>query len=385
MNISLQLDTETSKVQSKQPLAIFLPSLHDGGAEKMMLNLLVGIAAHGYPIDLVLAKAEGPHLADVPKSIRLIDLKASRVMTSLPGLIRYLREVRPHAILSVMNHANLVAVLAQRLSGIPTRVFVSERNTLSISAQHARTWRARIMPWLVRVSYPLADDIVAVSKGVADDLADVTGIPRQKIKVIYNPVVTREFQQKASAPLDHPWFRPGQPPVILGVGRLREQKDFPTLIQAFAEVRRNRLARLLILGEGPEREKLETLIKQLGIGQDVSMPGFVTNPYAYMSRASLFVLSSRWEGLPGVLIEASYCGALLVSTDCPSGAREILDNGRYGLLVPVGNVTKMAQAIESALAGKLPHPPVESWHPFELNTVVSQYLNLLVGDLVCVP
>ena len=376
----LQFDRETLALQPKPHLAIFLPSLHDGGAEKMMLNLLLGIADRGYPIDLVLAMADGPHLVDVPKSIRLIDLKAARVVTSLPRLIRYLREVRPHAILSIMNHANIVALLAQRLSGIPTRVLVSERNTLSMAAQHARTLRAQLMPWLVRIFYPLANEIVTVSIGVADDLARIMGIPRQTIKVIYNPVITPELQQKVIASLEHPWFEPGQPPVILGVGRLTKQKDFTTLIQAFARVFRNHRARLLILGEGPERSALEALVKRLGLEQVVNLPGFVANPYMYMSRASLFVLSSRWEGLPGVLIEALYCGALVVSTDCPSGAREILADGRYGQLVPVGGEAEMARAIENVLAGEYPHPPLESWHPFKLETVVDQYLDLLLRN-----
>lgn len=373
-------DSNYSPRYHGQHLAIFLPSMHDGGAERMMLNLLLGIANRGYTIDLVLAKSEGPHLVDVPKSIRLIDLKASRVVTSLPGLMRYLHEVRPHAILSIMNHANIVALLAQRLSGIPTRVLVSERNTLSIAAQHARTWRAQFMPWLVRIFYPLANEIVAVSNGVADDLACIMSIPRQTIKVIYNPVVTPELRQKVIAPLDHPWFKPGQPPVILGVGRLTQQKDFATLIQAFARALRTHQARLVILGEGPERSALEALVKRLGLEQVVNLPGFVANPYVYMSRASLFVLSSRWEGLPGVLIEALFCGALVVSTDCPSGAREILANGRYGQLVPVGDEAEMARAIENALLGEYPHPPLESWHPFKLETVVDQYLELLLGN-----
>lgn len=352
-----------------------------GGAERTMANLSRGLAGHGYTVDLVLAQAEGPHLAEVPATVRLVDLKASRVLSSLPALVRYLRHERPEALLSIMNHANIVALWAHRLAGVSTRVVVSERNTLSISAQHALNQRsAQLISWLIKFFYPWASGIAAVSEGVADDLAQVIGIPRELIKVIYNPVVTPELRQKAQIPLDHPWFKSGQPPVVLGVGRLREQKDFPTLIQAFAQVRQTRPARLLILGEGPERHALEALIRQLGLEQEVSLPGFVANPYPYMSRASLFVLSSRWEGLPGVLIEALYCGAPLISTDCPSGAREILGEGRYGQLVPIGDVTALAQAIATSLASRTPRPPRESWCSFELETVVSQYLHLLLGE-----
>ena len=174
----------------------------------------------------------------------------------------------------------------------------------------------------------------------------------------------------------------GQPPVVLSVGRLTatNQKDFPTLIEAFAQVRQIRPARLLILGEGEQRPKLEAMVKQLGLEQDVILPGFVENPYPYMARAALFVLSSRWEGLPGALIEALYCGAPVVATDCPSGPREILAGGQHGRLVPVGAVSEMAKAIEESLDGETIVPPRASWLPFEMEAVVGQYIDTLLGS-----
>lgn len=344
----------------------------------MMLNLCSGMADLGYPIDLVLAKAEGPHLKDVPDFVHLVDLNTPRVLFSLSRLARYLRQERPDAMLAVMNHANIVALWAQRLANVPTRIVISERNTLSVSAQHAQALRAQWMPQLVKLFYPWAHKITAVSKGVADDLAQLMHIPQEQVQVIYNPVITPELRRKAAERLDHPWFEPGQPPVILGVGRLREQKDFPTLIKAFAQVRRTCPARLMIIGEGPERSLLETLVKELNLEAEVSLPGFIDNPYPYMVQAELFVLSSRWEGLPGVLIEALYCGGPLIATDCPSGPREVLCDGRYGQLVPVGDVSAMAHAMEVALAGNSPLPTPESWQPFTLETAVSQYLDLLL-------
>jgi glycosyltransferase involved in cell wall biosynthesis len=364
-------------IDPPKQLAIFVPAMYGGGAERAMLKLARGIAARGYVTDLVLARAEGPYLAEVPESVRVVDLKASRVLTSLPALVHYLRRERPEAMLCALGHANIIALWARRLAGVPTRVVVSVRNT-SPSVQHTPTRRGRLMPQLSRRFYPWADGIVAVSKGVADDLARMTGLPRQRIQVIYNPIVTPELRAKAQVPLEHPWFRPGEPPVILAVGRLTAQKDFPTLIQAFARVRQARPAWLLILGEGEERSALEALVRQLGLEQDVSLPGFVANPYPYMARASLFVLSSRWEGLPGVLIEALYCGAPLISTDCPSGPREILADGQYGQLVPVGDATALARAIETSLESETPRPPPESWHPFEMEAVVSKYINILL-------
>lgn len=365
---------------SQQRLAILVPDMTPGGAEHATLNLVQGVARRGYTVDLVLARAVGSLLAEVPESVRVVDLKASRALASLPALVRYLRRERPHTLYSVLNHTNIVALWARRLAGVPTRAVVSVRNTLSSSAQHASSWGGRLMPQLIRSFYPWADRIVTVSKGVADDLAQVTGIPRERIQAIYNPVVTPKLREKARAPLDHPWFSPGEPPVVLAVGRLTAQKDFPTLIRAYALARQARLARLLILGQGTERPALEALISSLGLEQDVSLPGFVPNPYPYMTRASLFVLSSRWEGLPGVLIEALYCGPPLIAADCPSGPREILADGKYGQLVPVGDAAALAQAIETALAGGIPGPPPESWQPFELETVMNQFINVLLGD-----
>ena len=300
-------------------------------------------------------------------------------MTSLASLVRYLQHERPDALLAVL-HANVVALWARRLARVPVRVVVSERNTLSSEARYYTDLRLRLMPQIVQRFYPWADCVVAVSEGVACDLRQITHIPGNRIRVIYNPIVTPEMRRKAQVPLEHPWFAPGEPPVMLAVGRLETQKDFSTLIQAFARVRQTCPARLLILGEGEERPALEAQVKQLGIGQDVGMPGFVSNPYPYMCHAAAFVLSSRWEGLPGVLIEALYCGAPLVATDCPSGPREILADGQYGRLVPVGDAAAMVEAVETTLNGGTPRPPAESWRRFEQETVVDQYVDALFGS-----
>jgi len=361
-------------------LSILIPELVVGGAQRSMLKLSGGIAARGYEVDLVLARAMGPLLAEVPPSVRLVDLGARRTVTSLPALVRYLRNERPAALLSVL-HANMVALWAGRLVGDGLRTIVSERNTLSREAEHYRSSvRMQLMPKLAKLFYPWADEIVAVSEGVADDLSGMTGLPRERIRVIYNPIVTAELADMARAPLDHPWFAAGQPPVVLAVGRLEAQKDFTTLIRSFALVRRHRPSRLLILGEGEERPALEALVEDLSLQSDVGLPGFVPNPCPYMAHAALFVLSSKWEGLPGVLIEAMYCGAPVVSTDCPSGPREILADGQYGELVPVGDIDVMARAIEERLALDKSPPPKESWRRFERETVVSEYIRVLFGQ-----
>ena len=363
--------------RNKSRLAFFLPNLDGGGAQRVVLNLIKGISAHGYHIDLILSQAKGPYLDQVPESVRLIDLNAARSLSSFLPLVHYLKRVHPEALLSSL-HVNLIALWARRWAGVSTRIVVSEHSVLSYTSQCAPTWRGRLLPQLTRF-YRWADEVVAVSQGAGDHLAATSGMPRQRIQVIYNPVVSPELQQKLQDSLAHPWFEPGQPPVLLGAGRLAAEKDFLTLIHAFAQVRQKRPVRLMILGEGEERAVLETHIRQLGLEKDVSLPGFVDNPYAYMSRASLFVLSSKSEALPTVLIEALYCGLPLVSTDCPGGAREILADGRYGQLVPVGDLAALAQAILVALDHPSPSLSQEAWHSFEMKAVVSQYLKVLLG------
>jgi glycosyltransferase involved in cell wall biosynthesis len=361
-----------------QRFAFLVPTLVGGGAERVTLNLAVELSRCS-PVDLVLRSADGAFLKEVPEQIRIVDLGARRMLTSVPALARYLRRERPVAMLSALNYANVVAVWARALARTPTRLVLTEHNTLSSAVAGARTLRNRFMPWWIRASYGRAECIVAVSQGVADDLARTAGIPRRRIRVIYNPVVTPELRQKALAPIAHPWFEPGQPPVALAIGRLTAQKDFPTLLHAFQRVRQQRPARLLVLGEGPDREALETLVGTLGLGDDVALPGFVDNPYPYMREAAVFVNSARWEGLPTALIEALYCGTPIVATDCPSGPREILADGRHGRLVPMGDAAAIAAAITAVLEGAGPTPEPESWSPYELDAVAGQYREALEG------
>jgi glycosyltransferase involved in cell wall biosynthesis len=363
----------------KVRVAIFTSNMDGGGAERAMAKLAGGIAERGYDVDLVLSRAEGHYLAEVPDTVRIVDLDASRVLASIPGLIRYLRRERPVAMLTSMNYVNVVGIWAKALARVDTRLVVNEQNALSLEAAHSPRRRHRLMPRLIGRFYPWADRIVSVARGTADDLARTTGLPRGRIEVVHNPIVTPELKELAEAPVDHPWFRPGEPPVVLSVGRLSRQKDFGTLLRAFARVRDRRPARLVILGEGPERGSLESLISELGLLEVATLPGWIANPYPWMANAGAYVLSSRWEGLPSVLIEALYCGVPIVATDCLSGPREILDEGAHGLLVKVGDVDALARGIESALDGGVSRPAPASWRPYEQEFVVGRYLDVLVG------
>ncbi|MCL1467422.1 glycosyltransferase [Argonema galeatum] len=358
-------------------IAFFLPNLYGGGAERVAINLLKGMAEKDVPLDLVLADAEGPYLELVPKSVRMINLGAGRVLKAILPLSRYLRENRPIALLSHMDHANVVALLARNLAGTKTRLVVVEHNTLS--AAQSKFIRGRFVKPFMQWLYPSADAIVGVSKGVSLDLEQQLRLPAGKVTTIYNPVVDSELLAKANAPLDHPWFQKNSPPVFLAVGRLSAQKDFSTLIQAFGLLRKQAMARLLILGEGELRQELEEAIDNLGIADDVSMPGFVPNPYTYMSQATAFILSSRWEGLPTVLIEAMACSCPVISTDCPSGPKEILESGKYGSLIPIGDPVALSKVMLQVLANPLVNREIliEKSMDFSFEKAVDNYLAIL--------
>lgn len=330
-------------------LAILLPSLEGGGAERVMLNLACGFVELGISVDLVLVKPEGPYLAQVPSEVRVVNLGGRRLILSLSTLMNYLQREQPAALLCAEDDVNVVALWTRRLAGVSTRVVVSVHNTLSQASQNSTQMKRWLSPYLARWFYPWADAIVAVSRGVAEDLTRTAGLPLERIQVIYNPVVTPELLEKAAEQVDHSWFASREPRIILGVGRLTRQKDFPTLIKAFALVRQSCPTRLMILGEGEERTCLETLVHELGLLKEIALPGFVANPYSYMAQASVCVVSSAWEGFGNVLVEAMAVGTPVVSTDCKSGPAEILNNGQYGRLVAVGDVKGLAEAIINTL------------------------------------
>jgi glycosyltransferase involved in cell wall biosynthesis len=255
-----------------------------------------------------------------------------------------------------------------------------EHNDLAHASAHGvRRWE-KFFPAMMRVLYPAADAVVAVSAGVADGLVSHAHLRREKITVIHNPIVTPEIAEKATAPLDHPWFAPGQSPVFVAAGRLTVQKDYPTLLRAFAELRQRRAARLFILGVGELHDELVAQADGLGIGADVEFAGFQENLFAFMSRAAAFVLSSAWEGFGNVLVEALACGTQVISTDCPSGPAEILDGGKFGRLVPVGNTSALAAAMEAALDHPLPAEMLrERAQIFSVDAALDRYLPLLLG------
>jgi glycosyltransferase involved in cell wall biosynthesis len=248
---------------------------------------------------------------------------------------------------------------------VNTRIVIRMDTHLSKALEKSTAFRKLAYFLPMRWLYPKADAIAAVSAGVAEDTARITGMAPARITVIHNPVITPSLAQQAAMPVDHPFFSPKSQPVLVAAGRFTRQKDFPTLLQAFARVRSVRPCRLLILGDGPDRAALVTLAAELGIREAVAMPGFLQNPYAYIAKSDLFVLSSIWEGSPTVLTEALALGVPVVATDCPSGPQEITQGGRYGRLVPMENPEALATAILATLA----EPP----KPEQLRAAVADY------------
>ena len=362
-----------------RPVALFLPSLVGGGAERVFLDIASGLARRGLPVELVIAKSEGALLDQVPDGVRLRALGARRTASSVPALVRYLRRERPAAMVTALAHANLMAIAAAGIAHSRTRVVVTEHLPPSTWVDTPQRRDSKLMPRMMHVLYPRAGAIVAVSTGVADDLARRARIPRSQVRVIYNPLLVDRLEELASEPLDHPWLGSGMPPVVLAVGRLTPQKDFATLIRAVAAVRAERPCRLLVLGEGEQRASLEALVADLGMEEDVSMPGFVPNPYPYFRAAAMLALSSRFEGLPTVLLEAVCLGVPVVATDCPSGPSEILDGGRHGRLVPVGDAAALAAAIGETVERPIV-PGRDATAPYELDTVIDAYIDAMGLD-----
>jgi glycosyltransferase involved in cell wall biosynthesis len=301
----------------------------------------------GFSVDLVIGAYEGGLQDLVPRGVRLIDLGTSRLSHGLFALVRHLRSNQPAALFSTITNANVIAAIAGQLSRSCTRVVVRQSN-VPIS-EPKNTWRRQATAKVLPSAYRLAHGIIAVSEGVASELRTLEPRLSDRIRVIPTPVISDEVLQQGEQVAPHPWLQQQAVPVVLAAARLELHKGLHTFLRAFAAVRTRRHARLIIIGEGSERSSLEREVRELTLEADVSLPGFQRNPYCFMSKANAFVLASEFEGLPNVLIQALAFGTPAVATDCKSGPREILNGGRLGRLVPVGDVAAIAHAIEIAL------------------------------------
>ncbi len=360
-------------------VAFFLESLDLGGIGRLTLRLAEGFAQKGYSVDLVLAKRQGDYLGQVPRQVNLIDLSSSRIVYSLPKLGAYLNRAKPGLLISAKERVNIIAILSKMIYKPDTRFIISIHVNHSEQIRHqGASLYYRLILKVARFLYSRADNVVAVSGGVATDASSLFKVPEKEIKVIYNPLVTPELKEKMQENAEHPWFEEEGLTIILGIGRLVRQKDFLTLINSFARVKEDRPeARLIILGEGEQRKTMENKVAELGLEEFVDMPGYVENPYSFLARSALFVLSSAWEGFGNVLVEAMATGTPVVSTDCPSGPGEILAGGKYGVLVPVGDPGLMAEGINAALSQPVDRALLqERAESFSVDRILKDYESL---------
>lgn len=347
-------DREQLRVARPLRIALYLQDLRGGGVERATVDIVPHFLALGSQVTVLLHQRRGELLGSLPAGVPVVAFETSRTSFDLLPLARWLRCERPDVLLASLHHNNVTAMLAAALSRTRTRVVVCQHNALSHEAALMGSWKYRVLPLLYRLMRPLAAGMVAVSRGVANDTAARCGIRRERIAVIHNPVITADFEARAQAPVDHPWLRQREVPVFIAVGRLVPQKDHETLLHAFARLAARRDARLILLGQGPLEGVLRRLARELGVDDRVELAGFQANPLPWVRQATALVLPSRYEGFGNVIVEALGCGTPVISTDCEFGPAEILGDGEFGALVPVGDAEALAQAMAQDLRARWP-------------------------------
>ena len=354
-------------------IALFCTSLSGGGAERVLLNLAEGFIASGHMVDLVLIHKEGEYLEQVPDGVNIIDLQAANNIHAMIKFWGYVHKSRPDVVVSTLLPASQAAIIVQKFLKKKHRLFVRVDNTLSREMEDV-SWRKYLrVKWL----YPLAQHFITVSNGVADDLESYLNIPRHKIHTIYNPMQIEAIQMQAKQAISHTWFD-AEVPLIITMGRLASQKNMELLIETVAAIRQQCEVRLMILGKGEQEDYLCSLVHRLQLDEVVEFLGFQPNPYAYLAQADLFVLPSLFEGFGNVIVEALACGVPVVSTDCPHGPAEILEQGKYGILVPPGDRNALGKAILEALDTQHDKERLKGRaQEFSMETILPNYYKVL--------
>lgn len=372
---------ELSGPDRPEQLAVFLPSAAGGGVERAFADLIGFWRDHGYAVTVILADGRGPLREEFAQGTRFVDLETPRVSLAVLPLARLLRASPDLPLLSSMSHGNLAALVAARLLGRHRgRVVVQEVARFDLGREGGSRWKHRMVRALLPRLYRRADAVIAVSLGVADELAAVLGWPRERIHIVPNPLALARIAEAAAAPCPHPWLAESDIPVILGVGRLSPEKDFATLLRAFALLRQSVPARLILLGSGQEADALRSLADRLGIDEAVDFCGFVANPWAFMSRAVLVASSSLAEGFSLVLAEAMTCGANVVSVDSGAAVRALLPAATFGPLSRPGDADGLAAAMERRLARPLSAPDLRArTRQFDIGLIAPCYEALLRG------
>jgi glycosyltransferase involved in cell wall biosynthesis len=342
----------------KNTIAIFIPSYHVGGAEKVLISLANSFLAHFDEVHMLSNTTIGPLKEQLDPSVKCINFGNSTYIRILFKLSSYFDTYKPDAVLTSIYATGLVAIAARLISRHQPVLLIGAHNSFSAKLSSPDNIKDKyLLRPLSRLLFYRAEAIVSVSKGVSDDLSTSLDLPAEKLHVIYNPVVTRDLLCKAMEPLKHRWLgdQKSNYKTILCVGRLIEQKGFDLLLDAFSRLKNREEYRLVIVGDGPLAVPLKTHTQVLGIEELVDFTGYDLNPYRYMSHADAFILPSRWEGLPTVIIEAMACGCQIIATDCQYGPKEILEEGKYGTLVHVGDTQALTNAIQNLFSNKLIH------------------------------
>ncbi len=365
--------------ESRPLLAFHFFGLAQGGVERMMIELAPEFLARGYAVDFVLVKAVGELRPLVPAGVRIVDLDAKRTLGSILPLARYFRREQPAAMFASLGPQNIAAIVARRIARSRSWLGVMQHNALSIQARAGISAQQSLVPLMYRIFLPHADRVIAVSRGVADDLATATGYPRDSICVLYNAACPDDADEKAALRPEHPLLSAGVP-LVLGVGRLVPQKGWDVAIRAFAQVVKQRPAQLAIAGVGPDEAALSRLIAELGLADHVHLLGFQAQPLGWMAAADLVLMSSRYEGFGNVLVEALAVGTPVVSTDCNFGPAEILEDGKWGRLAPVDDVDALARAILESLDAKPDRDALRARaRAFSVSSVAERYLQTAFG------
>ncbi len=368
-----------------QKIAFFIPKLTYGGAERVIIDIANNLSKRGYLIDIVLAKGGNIYLEEISPSVNIINLNCKSTILSIFSLSKYIKKYSPNGIISALSHANCVALLSRKIMNKNIKVVVSERNISYRNTLNKIGFKRIILDLLIKYLYPEAKCIVTVSEGVRESIIDTYKFKRNQVKAIFNPCDFKKINKLKSKSISNyeinNAFKSENQKIILSVGSLTIQKNYSLLIKAFKIVRREINCKLIILGEGPERSKLEELCRNLGIdSKSIFFPGFIANPFPYMKDCDLYVMSSLWEGLPNVLIQALACNCKIISTDCDAGPREILEDGKWGRLIKVNDLNELANAMIEELRSKnknLSNSSKGRLNRFNIDKVTNQYLDAL--------
>lgn len=385
------------KHSSRRKVTFLLSSYRAGGGEKQLIQIANAFADRGCAVDLLVLKPVGQYESHVDERIRVISLDAGRMLFSLPKLVRYLRREAPEVLMGLDEYTHLLSLMARSISGCRTRVVLRIGNMLTKQFERYEG-KSRLMPFAIRRLYKKADGMIANSHGVADDVIGVTGIDADKVRVIFNPKLRESILSAAQEPVRHEWFLNKTLPIVMALGRLREQKNFPIIIRAFSKIVKSIPARLVIVGTGREEGRLRELIRDLGCEESILLAGYADNPYAWMKKANVYVAASLWEGLPNTLIEAMVCGLPAIAADCSSGPREILapdtdyrkrlevgdgvEYAKYGALTPVNDEEALVAAIarfltDEALSDQYAAASALRSRDFDSKGIIDEYAHVL--------